>query len=162
MSITTLGLMGASLANAQDVSPTTNTQAGAGMKMMQNLTDAQKAVMEKAKALFEAGKKDEAKTLLETNGIKMPQGHGRGMGKGMRGDHGNRKAIEEAITAGDFTAFQTVASSSPLKGLNQATFNLLTPQFTAKKNAEDQIRAILKAAGIAEPTRGNDSQKTTK
>jgi hypothetical protein len=148
LAVTTFGIVGGSLASAQTPQTTqTNTSSRTGM--MQNLTDAQKAVMEKAKALFEAGKKDEAKTLLDQNGLKGPGGHGMGKGHGKGGQ--NRKAIEDAIVSGNFATFQSVASSSPLAKIDQATFNLLTPQFVAKKNAEDQIRSILKASGIAVP-----------
>lgn len=154
LAVTTLGLVGGSLASAQSA-PTTQTTTNTGTRMMQNLTDAQKAVLEKAKALFEAGKKDEAKALLDQNGLKGPRGHGKGPGK----DGGNRKAIEEAIVAGNFATFQSVASSSPLAKIDLATFKLLTPQFVAKKNAEDQIRSILKTAGIEAPERGMPQTK---
>jgi hypothetical protein len=150
MSVTSVALLGAGLVNAQAPN-TSNSQNSFGQKMMQSLTDAQKKALEQAKSLFESGKQNEAKALLNANGIKPPfGGHGHGKGPGGMGD---RKAIEDAIIAGNFANFQAVASTSPLKGLTVETFNKLTPQFQAKKNAEEQIRSILKAAGVAEPTR---------
>ena len=43
-----------------------------GKMKMTNLTDAQKTTLTEAQALLKAGKKDEAKTLLDNAGIKMP------------------------------------------------------------------------------------------
>jgi hypothetical protein len=147
IAISTLGLAGLNLANAQDLASTSTQPQGFGARMMQNLTDAQKTVLDQAKKLFEAGKKDEAKTLLEQNGIRGPAGRG----QGMKGKMMNRKAMEDAIIAGNFQAFQSVASTSPLAKIDQTTFNLLVPQFQAKKSAETQIQAILKNAGITPP-----------
>jgi hypothetical protein len=42
-----------------------------------NLTDAQKQAFEQAKPLFEAGKVDEAKAILDAAGIKPPMNHER-------------------------------------------------------------------------------------
>lgn len=156
MAVTTLGVVGASLASAQTATVsntgTTNTKIG----FMQTLTDAQKTILEQARTLMKAGKKDEAKTLLSANGITSPQGRGHGgLGKGMGKGNGDRKAIEDAIIAGNYTTFQTVASTSPLKSISLATFNLLTPQFVAKKNAEAQIKSILTSAGITVPEPGS-------
>ena len=66
-----------------------------------------------------------------------------------------RKAIEDAILAGNFTLFQQLASTTPLKVINQNTFNLLVPQYQAKKNAEDQIKNILTSAGIKVPNQNH-------
>lgn len=66
-----------------------------------------------------------------------------GKAKGMTNKMDNRKAIEDAILTGNFTLFQQLASTTPLKVINQNTFNLLVPQYQAKKNAEDQIKNIL-------------------
>ncbi|MFA5132232.1 MAG: hypothetical protein WC444_02810 [Candidatus Paceibacterota bacterium] len=55
-------------------------EKGMGMQM-QNLTDAQKATMTQAKALFAAGKNTEAQALLDAAGIKMPAGGHRGAGE---------------------------------------------------------------------------------
>lgn len=52
---------------------------GKGHMEMKNFTDTQKAVMEQAKILFDAGKADEAKTLLTNAGITMmPHGGHKG------------------------------------------------------------------------------------
>ncbi len=96
-------------------------------------------------------------TSTENNmGQKMMQMMKGKMGHGKMHDgkdkHGDRKAIEDAIVAGDFTLFQSLASTSPLKAINQTVFNSLTTQFVAKRAAEDNIKTILKAAGIPAPT----------
>ncbi len=75
----------------------------------------------------------------------------KGMGMGMKVSF-DRKAIDAAIVAGNFSLFQQLASTSPLKAFSQANFNLLTPQFNAKINAETQIKNILTAAGISAST----------
>jgi hypothetical protein len=99
----------------------------------------------------------QVKSLLQQNGLKSfgsREMHGNKLDNHTKmmmkfGNKNNdRKAIEAAIIAGDWATFQTVASSSPLKNLSQETFNLLTPQFQAKKNAEDNIRNILSQAGV--------------
>jgi hypothetical protein len=88
-------------------------------------------------------------------GLKKFGRHGKGEKGEMTGKFGqmqtNRKAINDAILAGNFTLFQQVASTSPLAKIDQTTFNLLTPQFVARKNAEEQIKTILKNAGIPTP-----------
>lgn len=110
-------------------------------KEFTNLTDAQKAVMEQAKTLFDAGKSDEAKTLLTNAGIQMPQGH-RGMGADM-------KKVHEAIATGDYATFKTIAASTPLANLSETTFNSLVSPMKAKIDAEKQIDSILSSAGIS-------------
>ena len=44
-----------------------------------------------------------------------------------------------------------MASTSPLKTIDQNTFNLLVPQYSALKNARESIKTILKTAGIQTP-----------
>lgn len=141
--ITTLGAVG--LANAQ--TPT--------------ITEAQKGILDQVKSLFQSGKTTEAKTLLEQNGLQNfigKKGKGQGGMHGKGNMHQNRKAIEDAIIAGNFANFQTVASTSPLAKIDQNTFNLLTPQFIARKAANEQIQNILKAAGIQAPEKKEKSQ----
>jgi uncharacterized protein (DUF305 family) len=120
---------------------------------MNNLTDSQKQVLEQAKTLREQGKFEEAKKLIENAGIKMPERAGKGMGHGKEGmgPHGDKKQIEEAIISGNFSTFQNLASTSPLKSITLETFNQLTPHFQAKKAAQDKIREILKTAGVEPP-----------
>lgn len=79
---------------------------------------------------------------------KDPHTHQFGKGRNNMQGKNERKAIEDSIISGDYAQFLLVASTSPLKGLSQESFNLLTPQFQAKKNAEEQIRKILTDAGI--------------
>lgn len=133
------------LANAQTVSGTATggTTPSGKHGFMQNLTDAQKAAMQQAKTLFDAGKKDEAKALLQQNGITIPEGgHSRGR------MHMDMRKVDEAIANGDFATFQNLASTTPLGKVDQATFNLLTPEFKAKMQTETNIQSILKNAGI--------------
>lgn len=127
---------------------TISTIAAAGLANAQTITatDSQKGILQQAMSLFKTGKTDEAKQLLRKHDF-------RGRSKGMGNRNNDRKAIEDAIISGNFSLFQQVASTSPLKGLTQDTFNKLTPQFQAKKNAEDQIRSILSSAGIQPPQR---------
>lgn len=47
-------------------------KGGRGKRMMDNLTDVQKAALEQARPLFAAGKHDEAKALLRAAGITPP------------------------------------------------------------------------------------------
>lgn len=145
---------------------TITTFAAAGLANAQTgaITEAQKSVFQQAMSLFHSGKSEDAKKLLTENGLKTfeAQGktriNGRGMMENMHdgmknGMHmkGDRKAIEAAIIAGNFTNFQAIASSSPLKNITESTFNLLVPQFQARKNAHDQIRNVLTSAGIQAP-----------
>ena len=134
---------------------TITTMAAAGMSYAQTatVTEVNKGLFEQAMSLFRSGKTTDAKQLLAQNGLKPIENEKRNMrGKG-HGMHQNRKEIEDAIMAGDFAKFQLVSSDSPLKNITQETFNLLTPQFIAKKNAGEQIRNILTAAGVPTPTK---------
>ncbi len=79
-----LGLVGMSTfafnASAQDIQTSVNpenTQTMHSYTVHQKtpLTDAQKATLKEAKALRDAGKKDEAKALLEKAGIKKHMMH---------------------------------------------------------------------------------------
>lgn len=135
---------------------TITTIAAAGLANAQTptLTEAQKSIYQQAMSLFKSGKKDEAKNLLEQNHLKP------GFGKIMRekNKHGkpqeNRKEVESAIAAGDYTKFLQLAANTPMAKIDQNTFNSLTPQFTALKNARTNIENILKSAGIETPARG--------
>ena len=160
MSVTAVALLGAGIVGAQSISGNVNTSsAGTNNRpgFAQNLTDSQKTALDQARALFQAGNKAEAEALLAANGIQKPMG-----GRGHGGEHGkNMQAIEAAIIAGDYATFQTIASTSPLKSISQDTFNQLTPQFVAKRNAEEKIRSILSSAGITMPDKGMGRQATT-
>ena len=115
--ITTLAAAG--LANAQNSNQITGqtsstSQTGPMHTFMQNLTDAQKTVLTQARALFKAGNSSAAETLLTQNGIKIGAGmHERNERGAMKGKGGeSRKAINDAIIAGNFSVFQQVASTS--------------------------------------------------
>jgi hypothetical protein len=162
LALSTIGLVGAgSLAFAQTAPTTTTsatdvatTQARPTPPEFANLTTEQKAVMEQARTLFESGKRDEAKTLLDNAGIKMPERGGKGM-------HGNMQAVDDAIVAGDYTAFKTAATNGPLANIDQATFNSLKSPVEAKRAAETQIQTILKNAGVTMPTPGQAPTATS-
>ena len=133
---------------------TISTIAAAGLANAQtpNLTDTQKSIFEQAMSLFKSGKSDEAKTLLDQNNLKP------GFGKMMRdkkGKHENREAMHNAISSGNYTEFQKLASTAPMAKIDQNTFNSLTPHFQVLKNAKTNIENILKAAGVERSARGN-------
>lgn len=136
-----------SISNTQNTNTTQKVRGDKTPAEFQNLTDAQKATLEQAHTLFESGKADEAKTLLTNAGIKMPerpQGDKGGKG-GMRGD---MKKVDEAIISGDYATFKSLASTTPLANINEATFNSLKAPMQARKAADDQVQSILKSAGI--------------
>lgn len=149
LALSTIGLVGAGTYAFAQTAPTTTTSTATNSTQTRpvppefaNLTDAQKTVMEQARTLFESGKQTEAKSLLDSAGIKMPERGGRG------GHHGNMKAVDDAIVTGDYTAFKTAAANGPLANIDQATFNSLKAPVEAKRAAESQIQIILKNAGV--------------
>jgi hypothetical protein len=165
LALTSIGLVGAgSYAFAQTAptaTTTTNTNSNQTRPMppeFTNLTASQKATLEQARTLFESGKQSEAKTLLDNAGIKMPP---RGERGGPGGMHGNMKAVDDAIVAGDYTAFKTAAANGPLANIDQTTFNSLKAPVEAKRAAESQIQTILKNAGVSMPTPGQAQVNTT-
>lgn len=164
LALTSIGLVGAgSYAFAQTAptaTPASDTNSAQTRPMppkFANLTAAQKATLEQARTLFESGKQSEAKTLLDNAGIKMPARGERG-GKAM---HANMKAVDDAIVAGDYTAFKTAAANGPLANIDQTTFNSLKAPVEAKRAAESQIQTILKNAGVTMPTPGQAPAVTT-
>lgn len=164
LALSTIGLVGAGTYAFAQTAPTTTTSTATNSTQTRpvppefaNLTDAQKTVMEQARTLFESGKQTEAKSLLDSAGIKMPE---RG-DRGGHGDHGNMKATDDTIVAGDYTAFKTAAANGPLANIDQATFNSLKAPVEAKRAAESQIQIILKNAGFTMPIPGQASTTTT-
>lgn len=100
---------------------------GHGEMNMPNLTDAQKETLKQAKTLFEAGKKDEAETLLKNAGIKMPM-HREG------GEHGRM-------------------GKPPFANLTDAQKTTLQQARTLfEAGKKDEADALLKNAGITLPT----------
>lgn len=150
-------------ANPSTSSPT-NTSITSGDKrsaQFVNLTNTQKATLAQAHTLMQAGKKDEAKTLLNNAGIKMPE---RKEGKGNKGMdmHSDMKKLNDLIVAGNYSAFKTAAVNSPLANIDEATFNsLLAPAQTIKnaqvqeQTARTQMQTILKNAGVQMPQKNN-------
>jgi hypothetical protein len=162
LALSTIGLVGAGTYAFAQTAPTTTTSTATNSTQTRptppefaNLTDTQKTVMEQARTLFESGKQTEAKALLDNAGIKMPERGGRG------GNHGNMKAVDDAIVAGDYTAFKTAAANGPLANIDQASFNSLKAPVEAKRAAETQIQTILKNAGVTMPTPGQAPTTTT-
>lgn len=90
-------------------------------------------------------------------GLQKIGGEGRGkhfgMGKGKKAGnmHANKKAVHEAMVAGDFAKFQTLASSTPIGKIDQTTFNNLSAQMKIISAARTQVDTILKAAGVERP-----------
>jgi hypothetical protein len=165
LALSTIGLVGAGTYAFAQTAPTTTTSTATNSAQTRptppefaNLTDAQKTVMEQARTLFESGKQTEAKALLDNAGIKMPA---RGERRGPGGMHGNMKATDDAIVAGDYTTFKTAAANGPLANIDQATFNSLKAPVEAKRAAETQIQTILKNAGVSMPTPGQAPTTTT-
>lgn len=108
-----------------------------------NLTDAQKAALEQAKALHEEGKHDEAKALLESAGVPMPP-HGGMMGKGEKGMHfmGNAEA-RSALEAGDYTAWKAAMADHPnVDLLTQDVFNKLVEAHSYQEKAHDIMESL--------------------
>lgn len=65
--------------------------------------------------------------------------------------HANKKAVHEAMVAGDFAKFQTLASSTPIGKIDQTTFNNLSAQMKIISAAKTQVDTILKNAGVERP-----------
>ncbi len=94
-------------------------------KFFQNLTDAQKATLQQAKTLADAGKMDEAKTLLTNAGIKIPEYKG-------------------AFTGGTHPRFAH---------LTDAQKSVMKEARTLIKNGKlEEAKTLLKNAGIQAPT----------
>ena len=66
-------------------------------------------------------------------------------GMGMRG---NMQKINADIAAGNFSLFQTDASTTPIGKISQEVFNSLQAPTVAKQQAETSIKTILTNAGI--------------
>lgn len=151
VTLITVGTLSSGVAFAQTATTQLNlpTQKAEEMRhsLGQVLTDAQKTAMEKARSLFQAGKADEAKTILYQAGIKH-------MGKALKGkglNHTDRKVARDAVIAGDYNAFKLAASSTSLANISQDVFNQLRPPMQAEKAAREQVQSILKNAGIQLP-----------
>ena len=77
-----------------------------------------------------------------------------GKGKGKHGAmHANKQATHEAIIAGDFAKFKTLASTTPIGKIDQTTFSNLSAQMKIIQAARLQVDTILKAAGVERPFR---------
>jgi hypothetical protein len=144
----TMGTLSSGVAFAQTATTQVNlpTQKAEEMRrsLGQVLTDAQKTAMEKARSLFQAGKANEAKSVLDQAGIKH-------MGKVMKvkgpQHRADRKLVRDAIIAGDYNAFKLAASSTPLANISQDVFNQLRAPMQTEKAAREQVQSILKNAG---------------
>lgn len=155
LTLVTVGTLSSGVAFAQTTTTQVNLPAQRVEEMRRNfgqvLTDAQKTAMEKAKTLFAAGKGDEAKAVLEQVGVKqLAKSNGKMKGHGKLGGV-NRQAVQDAIIAGDYTAFKAAASSTPLANISPDVFNQLRAPMQAEKTAREQMRTILKNAGVQLP-----------
>lgn len=81
-----------------------------------NLSQEQKDVLEKAKALAKEGKKDEAKKLLEDAGLKPMHGLKRGMKEPTAEMKAHHEAVMAAIKANDFAKFKELTADKPFAG----------------------------------------------
>jgi hypothetical protein len=158
ITLVTVGTLSSGIAFAQTSTTSVNLQGSQASEVrksfMQTLTDAQKTAMEKAKSLFAAGKPGEAKTVLDQAGVKqLAKAKGKMKGHGKNGG-ANREAVNTAIIAGDYTAFKTAASSTPMANISQDVFNSLRAPMQARKEADEQVRTILTNAGIQLPVNG--------
>lgn len=151
VTLITVGTLSSGVAFAQTATTQVNlpTQKAEEMRrsLGQVLTDAQKTAMEKARSLFQAGKANEAKSVLDQAGIKH-------LGKNLKGkgpNHADRKVARDAIIAGDYNAFKLAASSTPLANISQDVFNQLRAPMQTEKAAREQVQSILKNAGIQLP-----------
>ncbi len=87
------------------------------------------------------------------------EGKGKKLGHEKRPQkHANKKVIHEAIIAGDFAKFVTLASSTPIGKIDQATFNSLSAQMKIIQAAKTQVDTILKAAGVDRPFHMGDKK----
>lgn len=151
VTLITVGTLSSGVAFAQTATTQVNlpTQKAEEMRrsLGHTLTDAQKTAMEKARSLFQSGKADEAKTVLDQAGIKHMDKKVKGKGP----KHADRTVTRDAIIAGDYNAFKLAASSTPLANISQDVFNQLRAPMQAEKTAREQVETILKNAGIQLP-----------
>lgn len=151
VTLITVGNLSSGVAFAQTATTQVNLPAQKAGEMRRSLgqvlSDTQKTAMEKARSLFQSGKADEAKTILDQAGIRH-------MGKKVKGkgpNHVDRKVARDAIIAGDYNAFKLAASSTPLANISQDVFNQLRSPIQAERTAREQVQTILKNAGIQLP-----------
>jgi hypothetical protein len=120
------GTYTASTANAQ-----TDTSS---VSMRQQLTDAQKQILEQVKTLRSEGKDVEADTLAKANGLD--KGFKR-RPKPTAAQIQTMTAIRSAIESGDYNAFTTAIAGTPVAGkVDQATFTELVNVQVLRKQAQ--------------------------
>jgi hypothetical protein len=125
------GAYSASTANAQ----TEKTS------MRQQLTDAQKQILEQIKTLRNEGKDIEADALAKTNGLD------KGFKNRPKPTEAQIKAmagIKAAIEANDYNAFSLAIAGTPVAGkVDQATFNELVNVHTLRNQAQTAEKAFV-------------------
>ncbi|MFO0764923.1 MAG: hypothetical protein U0487_02660 [Patescibacteria group bacterium] len=77
------------------------------------LTQEQKDALDQAKQLFDQGKKDEAKALLDKAGVKPPQGKHGPRGEESAEMKAHHEAVMAAIKANDFAKFKELTKDAP-------------------------------------------------
>lgn len=108
--------------------------------MRQQLTDAQKQILEQIKTLRSQGKNVEAAQLAEANGLDKGFKH---RPKATKAEMASMKAIRSAVEAGDYTAFTTAISGTPVEGkVDQATFTELVNVHNLRKQAQTAAKAF--------------------
>lgn len=84
----------------------------------------------------------------ENRGKHNGEGRGKNMGFDKRA---NKQAVHDAIVAGDFAKFQTLASTTPIGKIDVNVFNNLSAQMKIIQAAKTQVDTILKNAGVERP-----------
>lgn len=77
------------------------------------LTQEQKDALDQAKQLFDQGKQDEAKALLDKAGVKPPQGKHGPRGAESAEMKAHHEAVMAAIKANDFAKFKELTKDAP-------------------------------------------------
>lgn len=115
------------------------------------LTDDQKAAMEKARTLFQAGNTEEAQTVLTDAGIKF--------GPMMRKMHSkeDRQKIDEALSSGDYATFQELTADAPFSDkLTPEIFSKLQEAYKLRQSGDmEGAQAIMDELGIKPPHDGD-------
>lgn len=111
------------------------------ISMRQQLTDAQKQILQQIKTLRDEGKDIEADALAKANGLDKGFKH---RPKPTAAQIKAMTDIKSAIEANDFAAFTTAIAGTPAAGkVDQATFTELVNVQTLRKQAETAEKAFV-------------------
>jgi hypothetical protein len=108
--------------------------------MRQQLTEAQKQILEQIKALKNQGKDIEAAQLAEANGLDKGFKH---RPKATKAQIQSMATIRSTIEAGDYNAFILAIAGTPAQGkVDQATFAELVNVHNLRKQAQTAAKAF--------------------